>query len=232
MTRSLEYSGDIKQLLKHHWEGQRSMTSTRAIRHPVRDPIRPTSTTSLNTSCSRYFVLSSNQAMAGDENPSARSWENEPPYKPPSQRPDFTAQHRGSCHCGRVKYSLSRDRPLASKYCHCRDCQVLHGKPAPVQCRPENRPAHMVSLPQAHRSNGPPSSTKRTWLSTMVIQGSCFTSRLRRRRRTICRARCPARTAARRLWTRGGTWRCCSRRSSTSGAPRSAVCSSRSMFSP
>lgn len=57
-------------------------------------------------------------------------WESQPPYKPASQRPDFVAEHRGSCHCGRVEYSLSRDRPLSSKYCHCRDCQVLHGKAA------------------------------------------------------------------------------------------------------
>jgi hypothetical protein len=56
-------------------------------------------------------------------------WESQPPYKPASQRPNFTTKHRGSCHCGRVEYLLSRDRPLSSKYCHCRDCQVLHGAP-------------------------------------------------------------------------------------------------------
>lgn len=57
-------------------------------------------------------------------------WADEPPYAPASQRPGFVARRRASCHCGRVKYSLGRERPLASKYCHCRGCQVLHGKRA------------------------------------------------------------------------------------------------------
>lgn len=54
-------------------------------------------------------------------------WQKQPPYRPISQDPGFAAKHTGSCHCGRVRYSLSRDRPLSSKYCHCRDCQALHG---------------------------------------------------------------------------------------------------------
>lgn len=56
-------------------------------------------------------------------------WADEPPYAPASQRPGFVARRRASCHCGRVKYSLGRERPLASKFCHCRGCQVLHGAP-------------------------------------------------------------------------------------------------------
>lgn len=42
---------------------------------------------------------------------------------------EFVVKWRGQCHCGRVKYQLSRDRPLSSKYCHCTTCQRLHGAP-------------------------------------------------------------------------------------------------------
>ncbi|EGY17462.1 uncharacterized protein VDAG_01144 [Verticillium dahliae VdLs.17] len=62
--------------------------------------------------------------------PSTRSedWKSNPPYARPRDEP-FTNTLRGSCHCGQVVYHLSRDRPLASKYCHCTDCQTLHGAP-------------------------------------------------------------------------------------------------------
>jgi len=39
----------------------------------------------------------------------------------------FKVWYEGSCHCGRVRYQLGRERPLASKICHCGTCQVLHG---------------------------------------------------------------------------------------------------------
>lgn len=31
----------------------------------------------------------------------------------------FRVWYEGSCHCGRVQYQLGRERPLASKICHC-----------------------------------------------------------------------------------------------------------------
>ena len=40
---------------------------------------------------------------------------------------DFQVRYEGGCHCGRVKYQLSREKPLSSKYCHCTTCQVIHG---------------------------------------------------------------------------------------------------------
>ncbi|KAM0335508.1 hypothetical protein ACHAQA_000556 [Verticillium albo-atrum] len=62
--------------------------------------------------------------------PSTRSddWKTQPPY---ARHPDepFTNKLRGTCHCGQVIYHLSRDAPLSSKYCHCTDCQTLHGAP-------------------------------------------------------------------------------------------------------
>ncbi|KAI5460892.1 Mss4-like protein [Mariannaea sp. PMI_226] len=60
-------------------------------------------------------------------------WKCRPPYQKPDtrspERETFERKIEGSCHCGKVKYWLSRDIPLSSKYCHCRDCRVLHGAP-------------------------------------------------------------------------------------------------------
>mmetsp|Transcript_22679 Transcript_22679/g.43053 ORF Transcript_22679/g.43053 Transcript_22679/m.43053 type:complete len:205 (-) Transcript_22679:862-1476(-) len=36
--------------------------------------------------------------------------------------------YSASCYCGRVQYQVLGD-PLASKICHCRACQMLHGAP-------------------------------------------------------------------------------------------------------
>ncbi len=50
-----------------------------------------------------------------------------PPYLPAAQRQSFNVKLTGSCHCGRVKYDLDTDEPLNTKFCHCRDCQIIHG---------------------------------------------------------------------------------------------------------
>ncbi|KAF6840738.1 hypothetical protein CMUS01_03835 [Colletotrichum musicola] len=59
------------------------------------------------------------------------AWKTEPPYLPPDEaQPEgkpFEKVLRGTCHCGQVSYWLRRDSPLASKFCHCRDCQAMHG---------------------------------------------------------------------------------------------------------
>ncbi|KAH6604498.1 hypothetical protein Trco_006205 [Trichoderma cornu-damae] len=52
-------------------------------------------------------------------------WKTQPPYQKPDQA--FRKVLQGVCHCGKVKYWLSKDSPLASKYCHCNDCKVIHG---------------------------------------------------------------------------------------------------------
>eukprot|EP01130_Rhizamoeba_saxonica_P017640 TRINITY_DN8595_c0_g1_i1.p1 TRINITY_DN8595_c0_g1~~TRINITY_DN8595_c0_g1_i1.p1 ORF type:complete len:152 (-),score=15.13 TRINITY_DN8595_c0_g1_i1:51-506(-) len=36
--------------------------------------------------------------------------------------------YQARCHCGKVGYDVTQE-PLDSKYCHCRDCQKLHGAP-------------------------------------------------------------------------------------------------------
>ncbi|KAG9045909.1 hypothetical protein FS837_005428 [Tulasnella sp. UAMH 9824] len=51
----------------------------------------------------------------------------DPPYAglPDDFKPVYTA----SCHCGRVQYEVAVEKPLDAKYCHCKDCQRLHGAP-------------------------------------------------------------------------------------------------------
>lgn len=56
-------------------------------------------------------------------------WKHRAPYHIHKGDEEFPVKWRGGCHCGRVKYQLSRERPLASKYCHCTTCQRLHGAP-------------------------------------------------------------------------------------------------------
>ena len=55
-------------------------------------------------------------------------WKFRAPYKIHENDPEFHVRYEGSCHCGKVKYQLSREKPLDSKYCHCTTCQKLHGE--------------------------------------------------------------------------------------------------------
>jgi len=66
-------------------------------------------------------------AMAGQENVKTDDWKYRAPYKVRDGDADFQPKWDGSCHCGKVKYQLGREKPLASKYCHCIDCKKLHG---------------------------------------------------------------------------------------------------------
>jgi len=62
-------------------------------------------------------------------------WRDQPPYRTEGRNEHAKKIHEAQCNCGRIKYWLSRDKPLASKYCHCTDCQSLHGT---YSCFPPN----------------------------------------------------------------------------------------------
>lgn len=47
------------------------------------------------------------------------SWKTRPPYVF-REVPQDQAAYKGACHCGRVQYVLTREKSLASKYCHCK----------------------------------------------------------------------------------------------------------------
>jgi hypothetical protein len=62
------------------------------------------------------------------EQPSGpEDWKQREPYRIHESDENFDARYEAHCHCGKVKYQLSREKPLASKYCHCTTCQRLHG---------------------------------------------------------------------------------------------------------
>ncbi|KAK6951742.1 hypothetical protein Daesc_006265 [Daldinia eschscholtzii] len=68
-------------------------------------------------------------AETGAVRDSAEDWKSKPPYRTAAENEHFDKKWTAHCHCGRVKYWLSRDKPLATKFCHCIDCQALHGAP-------------------------------------------------------------------------------------------------------
>lgn len=52
-----------------------------------------------------------------------------PPYSLADSSKPFNRVYTGSCFCEKVKFEISREKPLDAKYCHCKGCQVLHGAP-------------------------------------------------------------------------------------------------------
>lgn len=73
--------------------------------------------------------MAESQPSANSSPPGTSDWKFQPPYRTISGNLDFDKKWTAHCHCGRIKYWLSRDKPLASKFCHCIDCQALHGAP-------------------------------------------------------------------------------------------------------
>ena len=57
------------------------------------------------------------------------AWKHRPPYKVHDNDPNFYNRYEGSCHCGKIRYQLSREKPLDAKFCHCTTCQKIHGAP-------------------------------------------------------------------------------------------------------
>merc|ERR1712093_797825 len=53
-------------------------------------------------------------------------WKTREPYRVHEKVDNFPAKWEGSCHCGKVTYQLSRDKPLAAKYCHCTTCHRFY----------------------------------------------------------------------------------------------------------
>ena len=63
----------------------------------------------------------------GEMHGESNEWKYRAPYSVHDNDPNFHVRYEGSCHCGKVQYQLSREKPLDSKYCHCTTCQKLHG---------------------------------------------------------------------------------------------------------
>ena len=68
------------------------------------------------------------EAEAKESLPAQDHWKVRAPYKIHDPQEGFKVRYEASCHCGKVKYQLSREEPLDSKLCHCTTCQTQHGK--------------------------------------------------------------------------------------------------------
>jgi len=82
--------------------------------------------------------MSKEKASTGDESHQFQAgvttdreedqWKHKEPYKiHDGDKEEFEVKWKGKCHCGKVNYQLSREKPLAAKFCHCTTCQRLHG---------------------------------------------------------------------------------------------------------
>lgn len=57
------------------------------------------------------------------------AWKHRAPYRIQTPEEFGPVKWRAKCKCGRISYTLKRDKPLNAKFCHCRGCQVMHGAP-------------------------------------------------------------------------------------------------------
>ncbi|KAH9856507.1 Mss4-like protein [Lenzites betulinus] len=64
------------------------------------------------------------QKGGGDED----DFVHKPPYDWKSDRDLFKPKYTCECWCGNLAFEFHGD-PVDAKYCHCRDCQSLHGAP-------------------------------------------------------------------------------------------------------
>lgn len=89
---------------------------------------RPTLSPSASISSSPALrTMDKNQAR-GESTTGLSEWKQRPPYRIHEKNEDFEVKYEANCHCGRVKYQLSRREPLDSKLCHCTTCQTQHGE--------------------------------------------------------------------------------------------------------
>lgn len=65
----------------------------------------------------------------GQETEGVSEWKKRAPYRVHEPNEKFDVKYEANCHCGRVKYQLSRLEPLDSKLCHCTTCQTQHAAP-------------------------------------------------------------------------------------------------------
>jgi hypothetical protein len=78
------------------------------------------------------FKMDKDQSR-GESTSGISEWKQRPPYRVHDKQADFDVKYEANCHCGKVKYQLSRREPLDSKLCHCTTCQTQHGKlPCPL----------------------------------------------------------------------------------------------------
>lgn len=100
---------------------------TRSTRARTLQPIsRVFQTRNINTELEAKEM--DNSEAKGQSTQAVADWQKRAPYKIHEPNENFKARYEASCHCGKVKYQLSREEPLDSKLCHCTTCQTQHGE--------------------------------------------------------------------------------------------------------
>jgi hypothetical protein len=129
-------------------------------------------------------------------------WKHREPYAihDTEKNGKFDVKWEGSCHCGKVTYQLSREKPLAAKYCHCTTCQRLHGV-SDISLSVCIRAINHVASP---RSNGPRFSIRATLTSPRVTTIWDGMTQQRNPLLTTFPAKSRAPTVAPPSWTRVG----------------------------
>ncbi len=106
----------------------RSFRNPNPVSSLLKYPVLPCSTPRLLSSNRLRFPI---QTAAFRTTTTAKmsldEWKHRAPYKIHENDANFKVRYEGGCHCGRVRYQLSREKPLDAKYCHCTTCQKLHG---------------------------------------------------------------------------------------------------------
>jgi hypothetical protein len=82
---------------------------------------------SFTTSAFKMAENENKNQSRGEETTGISEWKQRPPYRVHEKNEDFDVKYEANCHCGKVKYQLSRREPLDSKLCHCTTCQTQHG---------------------------------------------------------------------------------------------------------
>jgi hypothetical protein len=146
------------------------------------------------------FKMAKDQSR-GEETTGLSEWKQRPPYRIHEKNEDFDVKYEANCHCGKVRYQLSRREPLDSKLCHCTTCQTQHGK----HCHTRLSSTCMTNTLQLHHFSGPPFSTRPTSTSPMATTISNGTTLLRNLSIISSLAKYAVRTAIPPSWTRAAT---------------------------
>lgn len=124
-SKSDPQSPSKKQKQHHHHEQKEphelTPESTERTGEDQKDPNHASSHEGKHDTTTTQADEESEKQKEGSE------WRDRPPYRTEGRNEHAKKVHEAQCNCGRIKYWLSRDKPLASKYCHCTDCQSLHG---------------------------------------------------------------------------------------------------------
>lgn len=171
--------------------------STNIVAHSL---LKRSIPTSFRSSAARVLVT---QFHTSPARMGLDDWKERAPYKVHENNPNFNVRYEGSCHCGRVKYQLSRDKPLDAKYCHCTTCQTLHGESFTLPSLQSSfRSDHTDPRVKVHPFNGPPSSTRMTSISPTATMTWAGMTAPRRPPNTSSLAKLAAPIVARLSWTR------------------------------